>query len=138
MEVKRWLEQTFPELRGKVTGGNYMPGEAVQLMLKLMTVLQLLGVALVLMGETFFSMIGIQRLPHWYQDVFKKNPVPIMIGLYIVLPQILNGYVVSGAFEVFLDGSELIFSKMATGAMPTVDDLLVPLTKAGLTAIQIE
>lgn len=55
-----------------------------------------------------------------------------MIFLYLVLPKILGSYVVSGAFEVMLDGTDLIFSKIESGRMPQAEDLIAPLTKAGL------
>lgn len=89
---------------------------------------------LALLGENAFRFIGMQRAPSWYQNVVVKNSVPIMVGLYLILPQILNGFVVSGAFEVVLDGTELIFSKIATGRMPQSEDLISPFTKAGLIA----
>ncbi|VEU43756.1 unnamed protein product [Pseudo-nitzschia multistriata] len=89
-----------------------------------------------MMGENFFRILGFQQTPRWYEEVVMKNAVPIMIGLYLILPTILNGYVVSGAFEIMLDGDQMIFSKLATGRMPNADDLLGPLTKAGLTAIE--
>jgi len=80
-------------------------------------------------------LIGIQQTPRWYSDIVMKNGVPIMIALYLIIPQLLNGYVVSGAFEVVLDGTELIFSKIATRKMPHADDLIDPLIKAGLTFV---
>jgi len=89
---------------------------------------------LALLGENAFRFIGMQRAPSWYQNVVMKNAVPIMVGLYLILPQILNAYVVSGAFEVVLNGTVTVFSKIATGRMPQSEDLINPLAKAGLIA----
>lgn len=136
LQVREWLQLNFPELQGKVTGGNYPTPPTIELLLKILSIFQLMGMALALLGDNAFRLIGMQQTPRWYHDVVMKNSVPIMIGLYLLLPTILNGYVVSGAFEVVMDGNQMIFSKIATGRMPTADDLLIPLTKAGLTAIQ--
>jgi len=99
---------------------------------------QFAGIILVIMGDNVFRLIGMQRGPNWYYDIFMKNPVPIMIGLYIMIPSILNGYMISGAFEIVLDGNEKIFSKIATGRMPQANDLITPLTEAGLQYIKME
>jgi len=87
--------------------------------------------AVALLGENVFRLVGMSHTPSWYGDV-QKNFVPLAIGIYLILPQILNGFIVSGAFEVVLDGSEIIFSKIKTGRMPQAEDLIGPLIKAGL------
>lgn len=103
--------------------------------MKILSVVQLVGMAFALMGENVFRLIGLPRTPSWYTDVVAKNTVPLGIGLFLILPQILNGFSVSNAFEIILDGKETIFSKIATGRMPTAEDLLDPITKAGLVSI---
>lgn len=133
--MKGWLESSFPELRGNVTGGNAPVPPTIELLLKIMTVFQFMGILFAVMGDGVFRFIGMPRAPSWYTNVVMKNSVPIMIGLFLILPQILNGYVVSGAFEVMLDGGNVIFSKLATGRMPQGDDLIAPLTKAGLNFV---
>jgi len=88
-----------------------------------------------LVGSNVFRLIGMSQPPSWYDDVVKKNSVPLCIGLYLIIPQILNGFIVSNAFEVVLDGKETIFSKIATGKMPQAEDLIDALTKAGLISV---
>lgn len=73
-----------------------------------------------------------QRTPLWYEDIVQKNGTAIMIFLFLILPQILASFMISGAFEVMLDGTELVFSKIATGRMPRSEEFIAPLTKAGL------
>jgi selT/selW/selH-like putative selenoprotein len=131
--VKNWLESAFPELQGRISGGNLPPPPVVELLSNFLTVFQLIGIVFAVTGDSIFRMFGMQRTPVWYEDIVNKNGVPIMIFLYLVLPKILGSYVVSGAFEVMLDGTELIFSKIETGRMPQAEDLIAPLTKAGLT-----
>ncbi|OEU14020.1 hypothetical protein FRACYDRAFT_262474 [Fragilariopsis cylindrus CCMP1102] len=137
VEVRDWLEQTFPELRGKVTGDNYPPPPIAELLMKFLSVIQLAGMAVALMGENVFRFIGMSRPPSWYGDIVVKNAVPLGIGLYLIVPQILNGYIVSNAFEVVLDGTETIFSKIATGRMPAAEDLIDPLTRFGLLSVGV-
>lgn len=133
--MKVWLEGAFPELQGHVTGGNYPPPPIVELVSNFLSIFQLLGIIFAVTGDSIFRMFGFQRTPVWYEDVVMKNGVPIMIFLYLIVPQILNSYVVSGAFEVILDGTDLIFSKIENGQMPQANDLIAPLTKAGLTYV---
>jgi selT/selW/selH-like putative selenoprotein len=137
LQVRDWLEQTFPELRGKVTGDNYPPPPIAELLMKFLSLIQLAGMAVALMGENVFRLIGMSRPPSWYGDIVVKNAVPLCIGLYLIVPQILNGYIVSNAFEVVLDGTETIFSKIATGRMPQAEDLIDPLTKFGLMSVGV-
>ena len=135
MQVRNWLEENFPELRGKVTGENYPAPPLAELLMKILSVIQLMGMAFALMGENVFRLIGLARTPSWYTDIVTKNTVPLCIGLYLILPQVLNGFIVSNSFEIVLDGKETIFSKIATGRMPTAEDLLAPIVKAGLVSI---
>ena len=133
--MRGWLEASFPELQGRISGGNSPIPPIVELLMKIMSMIQFVGIILVVMGDGAFRLIGLQRPPAWYDDIFVKNAVPIMIFFYLVVPQILAGYQVSGAFEIILDGSEVIFSKISSRRMPQAEDLIVPLTKAGLNYI---
>ena len=58
------------------------------------------------------------------------------IFLYLILPQMLSKYLISGAFEIILDGDVTIFSNLATGRLPQMADLVDPLIQAGLKRIQ--
>ena len=44
----------------------------------------------------------------------------------------LSKYLVTGAFEIILDGDNTIFSKLALGRLPQFADLVTPLSEAGL------
>lgn len=133
--MRDWLESTFPELRGRITGDNYPPPPIAVLLNKILSFVQLAGMVVALMGENAFKLIGMPRPPSWYNDIVVKNSVPLCIGLFLVLPQILNGFTVSNAFEVVLDEKDTIFSKIVTGRMPNAEDLIDPLTKAGLISV---
>jgi len=135
LQTKFWLEENFPELRGHISGGNYPTPPTVELVSNFLMVFQFLGIIFAVTGDGLFRIFGMRRAPAWYDEIVVKNGVPIMIFVFLVLPQILSSYVVSGAFELMLDGTDLIFSKIETGRMPQTSDLIAPLTKAGLTFV---
>lgn len=55
--------------------------------------------------------------------------------MYLLLPQMLSKYLVTGAFEVIMDQDITVFSKLATGRLPQMADLVDPLVKAGLVHV---
>lgn len=126
----------------QVTGANYPPPPTVELMLKAISFFQLMGIVLAMLGANFFRLIGLQQTPSWYFTV-EKNAVAIAIFCYLIVPQMLSKYLVTGAFEIMLDTNgngfqgesgniNTIFSKLATGRLPQVADLIEPLVQAGL------
>jgi hypothetical protein len=74
------LEHNFPELRGKVSGDNYPPPPLVELLLKLMSFVQLAGIVLAMLGGNAFRMIGMQQPPSWYTNVVEKNVMPMYVS----------------------------------------------------------
>lgn len=133
LQVREWLHQNFPELVGKVTGANKPPPPMVELLLKLLNVIQMGGLLFVVLGRNVFNLVGMAQAPRWYSTV-EKNGVQIAIFVYLLLPQILSKYLVTGAFEIELDGNT-IFSKLKTGRLPQYADLMEPLVSAGLQAV---
>ena len=55
----------------------------------------------------------------------------VLTVVFFIFPSIVNSMVISGAFEVELDGT-LIYSKLQTGRMPTEKEILNALEMAGL------
>lgn len=102
-----------------------------ELLLKIMSMIQLCGLVLVFLGENVFRILGFAQAPSWYGSV-QKNGMQLAIFVYLLLPNIISKYMVTGAFEIILDG-ETIFSKLETGRLPQFDDLVPPLVNAGLT-----
>jgi len=127
--VKQWLESHFPELRGKVTGNNFPPPPVVELLMKLLSGIQLLGILFSLFGPSLFTVFGFS-VPSWYSTL-SKNGVQVAIFVYLLLPQILSKYIITGAFEIVLDGVS-VYSKIETGKLPEHIDLTGPLIAAGL------
>jgi selT/selW/selH-like putative selenoprotein len=125
------LEQNFPELAGRITGSNQPPPPLVELLSKLVGLLQVCGMVVGMVGARIFTMVGMRHTPSWYPTI-EKNIIPIAIGLYLVVPQMLGKYSLTGAFEIVMDDDVVIFSKLATGRLPQLADLVHPLVEAGL------
>lgn len=106
------------------------PPPIVELLSKLLSFVQLGGLVLVVAGSNAFRLLGFSTVPSWYGTI-EKNGIQVAILVYLILPQVLARYIVSGAFEIELDG-RLIFSKLETGRMPQYADLINPLLSAGL------
>ena len=112
------------------------PPPLVELLLKLLSGLQLGGLVVVVLGRNVFGLLGMRTVPTWFQSI-EKNGVQLAILVYLLLPQMLSKYLVTGAFEIELDG-ETIFSKLQTGRLPQYADLVDPLVNAGLELITRE
>lgn len=139
--MAKFLADSFPELRGdgRITGGLYPAPPLAAFLTHAVSALQLLALAWMLVGGSrlFRALVPGYRttgrpLPAWYWTV-QDNPVPIAIFLFLLAPQLVAKMQASGAFEIYLDHDDTaIFSKLQTGALPTVEQLLEPLVAAGL------
>mmetsp|Transcript_14963 Transcript_14963/g.42293 ORF Transcript_14963/g.42293 Transcript_14963/m.42293 type:complete len:152 (-) Transcript_14963:295-750(-) len=133
-ETKKFLESQFPELRegNRITGSNYPPPPIVELLMKVLSGVQMVGIAFfVIGGPAIFRMLGINTVPAWYGAVM-KNSIQIAIVLYLVLPQILAKYMVTGAFEIVLNDDIVVFSKLTMKRFPQRSDLINALVESGL------
>mmetsp|Transcript_88111 Transcript_88111/g.132034 ORF Transcript_88111/g.132034 Transcript_88111/m.132034 type:complete len:106 (+) Transcript_88111:320-637(+) len=103
--------------------------------MKIISGIQMFGIVVAVLGSNVFSLLGFRQVPSWYYSV-EKNGVQIAILVYLLLPQIMSKWIVSGAFEIVMDGDNTIFSKIATGRLPQYTDLADPLVSAGLRMIE--
>lgn len=71
------------------------------------------------------------RLAHMPTLFPCNQQAPVGIFLFLLLPQILSKWIITGAFELFLDGEE-IFSKLSRGGFPTSEELIQILGDHGL------
>ena len=120
-----------------IQGGNYPAPPLIELLQRLLSYVQLIGMVwVVLGGEKLMNLLGYgsptRPLPAFYWKI-QEYGFQIMVGLYFILPQFLNSYLVSGAFEVYLNDQE-IYSKLKTGSLPNMDTLASSLVQAGLKA----
>lgn len=96
--------------------------------------LQLAALAWMILGaDTLCRMLGYRTRPAWTVSV-EQNATPYGILIFIVLPQFVNQFSFSGAFELILDGNdgEPLFSKLNAGRFPTQEELITGLQAAGL------
>ena len=132
LSVKKFLEDTFPDLAGKVTGANYPPPPIVELLLKILSYIQFLAMAFIIFGDRVWtSFLQFRQVPSWYYTV-KKYGFQCGVVLFFVLPNMMNRYVVTGAFEIMVD-DELLYSKLELGRMPNAGELVRIFEKLGLT-----
>jgi len=126
LQAKKFLEDEFP-FQVDVTGGNQPVEPIVQLILNLVSVVQMLTLACAIFGDK----VWLGRQPPSLYYTIKGYGFGWVMLVFWILPQILNKWIITGAFEVFADG-EVIFSKLEQGRMPTAADLTEPLIKIGL------
>eukprot|EP00048_Salpingoeca_helianthica_P009877 m.142083 g.142083 ORF g.142083 m.142083 type:complete len:107 (+) comp14966_c1_seq3:2587-2907(+) len=81
----------------------------------------LAGIVLLLAGDHIFPLLNIPP-PQIYRDA-QANKMAWIFGLYFFGNTISNSLMNSGAFEVYVDG-ELVWSKLATGRLPSWEELL--------------
>jgi len=137
-KVRLFLEESFPELQGKITGSNYPPPPLYELLTNCLAIVQACTLGWIVVGgdKILKWVAGITvnptaQHPKMYYTI-QENGFQIAIVIFLVLPQLISRFMVTGAFEIYLNESTVIFSKLETGQFPKVHDLIVPLTQAGL------
>lgn len=134
VNVARFLEDEFPELRGKISGEHMPPPPAVELVSKILSAAQLFGLFwIVFGGATAMKLLGFQpdRLPALYHKI-QENAMTCCVILFFILPQFVNMFVVSGAFEIYVDDDKLVWSKLKTGNFPTQQELIAAVQQYGI------
>lgn len=138
LQVAKFLKEKFPEV--EVTGDVYPMSPICVLALQILSMMQLLAIAWIIFGgptllRTMKLVRGNQPLPAWYNTI-QENGVPIAIFLFLLAPNIVQNIGnTKGAFEVYLNDT-IVFSKLKTGTLPSMDDLINPLIHAGVKMIQ--
>ncbi|KAL4536530.1 hypothetical protein Ndes2526A_g06046 [Nannochloris sp. 'desiccata'] len=92
---------------------------------RVMTFIQYAAIAFALAGQQICETLGMTALfpPTLWPQLAEKR-FSIVIGAFFFGNTIINSMVSTGAFEV-LYGPEVIFSKIDTGRMPRMDELLM-------------
>jgi len=131
LQLKKFLEQNFPQLRGKIYGGNYPPPEIAVYVSQMIGLLQLFGMTAIFMGDTIWSYVPLMNgvPPSWWSAV-KENPA-MAVGALFMSNTVSNSMTTTGAFEVELDGVT-VFSKLETGRFPDGMEIIEALNNAGL------
>ena len=126
----QFLQSKFPDLQ--IEGGTYPAPPVMQFVANCLALVQLLALAWMVMGgDTLCRMLGFRQRPAWTMQV-EENSMQYGILVFILLPQFVNQFSFSGAFELILDEDKEIFSKLSAGRFPTQEELITGLQAAGL------
>ena len=137
--MAEFLQTHFEHLH--VEGGNYPPPPVVEVLGHLLWALQALGLLWALLGgDRLLIMTGMARrdpqnpnrhiFPPWYYTI-QESRVQIGIGLFLLAPQFLSKWTITGAFEVMV-GDTLVWSKLQHGRFPTQDELIKAIEALGV------
>jgi selT/selW/selH-like putative selenoprotein len=128
INLRNFLEQKYPQLVGHIQGENYPLSPAVQALVSGAAFLQIFGVCFVFMGNRLFTTLGIPT-PPWF-GWMQENKMMTIGGLFVV-NSVVQSSAATGAFEISYNG-ESVFSKLETGRMPNLREILNNLNAAGL------
>lgn len=126
--MKNWLEQQYPELRGSISGANFPAPPRAVMLAQFAQVLQMAGIALALFGDGLLGLVGI-KMP----EFVKENRLMIF-GMLFLFNTVAQNMMATGAFEITMNGKR-IYSKIESGRMPTLHDLVARFEDAGLTSV---
>ncbi|KAL7505948.1 hypothetical protein ACHAXN_003325 [Cyclotella atomus] len=133
LRLKELLRSEFPGQWSGIEGANYPVPEWTKLAGNIISALQMFVMVLVLVGDSIWTYIpGFSRGPPEIYYKMKENPAFVLIVVFLVIPSYVQSFANSGAFEVFLD-DKLIYSKLETGRMPNVVEIIKALEAAGLS-----
>lgn len=129
--VAEFLQTHFQHVQ--VEGGNYPPPPVVEWSGQILWALQALGLLWALLGgDRLLILARLTRrdpqnphrhiLPNWYYTI-QESRIQIGVALFLLAPQFLAKYTITGAFEVTV-GDTLVWSKLQYGRFPTQDELL--------------
>lgn len=131
MQLAEFLQNNYPSSIGDISGDNYPPPEYATFLMNIFSVVQMMTLAGTFIGEGIFKMIPfVSQTPQWYFSA-RENPAFVLMAVFLFIPSMLNSFVVTGAFEILLDGV-VIYSKLETGKMPTGPMIMEAFAKAGI------
>lgn len=134
LQLREFLAMHHPKYFGggaNIYGETYPIPYYAAILLNLVQLSQLFCLAAAFFGERLFTLIPfVSGPPAWYYSA-RENPMLVLTLVFFIFPTFVNAMVVSGAFEVYFDGT-LIYSKLQTGRMPSGKEILDALEMAGL------
>lgn len=98
VELQRFLSHRFPELEGRIHGGNYPPPPHAMALVALAGYAQLATLGLMLAGRPLFRLSGFAAAPGWYEAMMaNKGQTFACVFLANTLAASMTA---TGAFEV--------------------------------------
>lgn len=114
--MKSLLKDKYPDIT--VVGTHYPVPPSMALLVQALTVAQLTLIAFVLMGD---KIIAADKLPEWVANMqAQKMSTCMVIWFAGNMANSMMGN--TGAFEIGY-GGQVVFSKMATGRMPSIQEI---------------
>lgn len=87
---------------------------------------------LVMIGDSLWTYIpGFRRGPPEFYHKMKENPALTFIIVFLIIPSYVQSFANTGAFEIHVD-NKLVYSKLETGRMPTVPEVIKAVEAAGM------
>jgi thioredoxin reductase-like selenoprotein T len=127
MQVSQALQQRLgPGLLVQVD--NYPAPSIRQRTAQLITLTRNLILVFCFAGKNITDLLGIQ-LPFNFWSEFERKKWQWAMGAWFVGNSIANALISTGAFEVMY-GNEVIHSKLATGRMPSIEEIVVGVEEA--------
>jgi hypothetical protein len=107
---------------------NYPPAPSRAFAARAVQLLQYAAIAFAVAGQQLADIAGITASPEFWAGMAEKRWSLIM-GAFFFGNTVVNGLLSTGAFEV-LYGSDVVFSKLDTGRMPSMEELLTGMQEA--------
>jgi selT/selW/selH-like putative selenoprotein len=121
VQVHDALRQRFgPELA--VTLENHPPIPIKAATARVVTLIQYSIMAFVLVGQQACQVLGIRLSTEFWTQVQEKR-WSVLMGAWFIGNTVVNGLVSTGAFEIWY-GSDVVFSKLVMGRMPTMEEIM--------------
>lgn len=131
IQLREFLHNEFPGQWNSFQGDNYPAPEWTSYASPIISAVQMFAMVLIMVGDSLWTYVpGVQRPPEFYLKM-KANPALTFIVVFLVIPSYVQSFANSGAFEVYVD-EKLIYSKLETGRMPNVAEIVRALESAGM------
>lgn len=128
MQVSQALQQRLgPGLQVRVD--NYPAPHYRQRIAQLVTLARNLILAFCFAGRNLTDLLGFIQLPSNFWSEFERKKWTWAMGAWFVGNSIVNALISTGAFEV-LYGNQVIHSKLATGRMASIEEILAGVMEA--------
>ncbi len=117
-KVADHIQQNYPMMN--INGAEYPTSPQKLLLSKAFTFAQYGLIAIMIAGDAIFKALKINPPAIYYK--LKEKKIMAFMMIYFLGNNIQSMLTSTGAFEVMVDG-KLEFSKLATGRMPTLEDI---------------
>lgn len=133
-QLKQFLEVHYPELSGHIAGEFYSPPYYAVLLERAIAFVQMFALACIFLGDSVWNLVPFLNGPPAFYYQMKENPMFGIGFCFFILPSIVQTFVVTGAFEIIVDGV-VVYSKLEEGRMPNTEDVFAAFSKVGLSTI---